>query len=109
PLSIDGAKPVILQLTDSGVLTEIPVPDGGPRRPVAKSGRTGRSSRGAKGRRAAPAEDGSDPASPKSGNRDKPGPRRPRARKSLAAEGAPAKAPEGFGAATLGACPLCGS
>ena len=47
PLTIDGAVEVVLHLTDNGVLTEIPVPTGGQRRPA----KTGRSARRATGRR----------------------------------------------------------
>ena len=39
PVTIAGAGEVVLHLTDSGALTEIPVPTGGPRRPAGKAGR----------------------------------------------------------------------
>ena len=73
PLTIDGAGEVIVQLLDSGVVSDVPVPAGGRRGPGTQPARArdGRSSRRAPGRRTAgrarkaetaepPGEDGGD-------------------------------------------------
>ena len=86
PVTIEGAGEVILHLTDSGDLTEIPVPTGGPRRPAGKAGR------------------------PPAGGR-----KAPRTARREAASGAPDSSPaprDGRRASppvALGPCPLCES
>ena len=86
PVTFEGAGEVVLHLTDSGALTEIPVPTGGPRRPAGK-------------------RDVGQPAGGSGRGRD----RREQAPASPAAGPAPRTAPAGFAAVALGPCPLCGS
>ena len=84
PLVFGESGEVVLQLLDSGELTEIPIPVGGQRRRAGKTGQrpTGRRTRTQ--RREEP-----------SGESDE---ARPRGRR-----------PSGFAPVTLGRCPLCGS
>ncbi len=85
PVTIAGAGEVILQLMDSGDLTEIPVPTGGPRRQAGNAGR------------------------PPSGGRKAPRTARPK-KASGATGGAPPREPAtGFAPVALGPCPLCKS
>jgi DNA topoisomerase-3 len=87
PVTIAGSGVVILQLADSGVLLEIPVPTGGPRRPSGRSGRRRDGGRTAPAtRRRAVASGPSEETRP-----------RPRARAT------------GTAAVALGRCPLCGA
>jgi DNA topoisomerase-3 len=109
-LSIEGAGPVVLQLLDSGELSEIPVPTGMPRRPVAKSDRSDRPSRRATGRRATRGGDAGDATAPRPDDRAEPRAQRPRKEKDREADGAPGKEKgERLGEVAVGACPLCGS
>ena len=85
PVTVGGAGEVVLHLTDSGALTEIPVPTGGPRWPAGKARR------------------------PQAGGRK--GPRKDRrGAASDPPEAAPSRErPSGFAAVALGPCPLCQS
>jgi DNA topoisomerase-3 len=85
PVTIEGCGAVVLQLADSGVLMEIPVPTGGPPRPFGRGGR--RQARV--------------PTGPRTGRRvGAPG----------GSEGArPRKPAAGVAAGALGPCPLCGA
>jgi len=86
PVSCNGRDEVILTLTDTGAVTEIPVPTGRPQRPAARRG----------GRK------------PTSGRRKS----SPRARERTTRDGddAPKKSkPQGKSTSVLGSCPLCGS
>ncbi len=111
PLTIEGSGEVILQLLDSGVLADVPVPAGVPRRPGAKSpqGQGGRTARRASGRRSAPRARKEGPADPPAADGEEAKPRRSRSsRKKEPGKSSPQ--PEaGFGSVALGACPLCGS
>jgi DNA topoisomerase-3 len=96
PLVIEGAGPVILQLTDGGAVLEIPVPQGEPRRMVeeAKARETRQRKRG-KSR-------GSSRASGEGTGRTP--------EESTAGAGTkPTKAPAWKTEGVLGPCPLCGS
>jgi DNA topoisomerase-3 len=96
PIVVEGADPVILQLTDAGAVLEIPVPQGEPRRPAGGSKAEQASRRkGGKAPRPAPAA-GETPGRTRNGSPagSGAGSGKPAARK---AEG------------TLGPCPLCGS
>jgi len=84
PVTFDGPGEVVLHLTDTGALTEIPVPTGRPRP----------SSWGSKGRTAggrAPAKRGRRSASPAEGSD----------------EAKPRERAKGFASVALGPCPLC--
>jgi DNA topoisomerase III len=99
--TLDGPAKVIVHLTDTGALTEIPVPAGGRQ----KSARTGKSARRAPKHRTRPA------ASSAPRRRTVPGTVGPDAvseRPARNAPGSPAQT-DGPGAATLGPCPLCGT
>jgi DNA topoisomerase-3 len=109
PVTIEGAGAVVLQLMDSGDLAEIPVPTGGPRRFGAKPTRGSRTSRRAPGRRTARVGDEGDSATPPTDGAAGPKARRPKASNPREAGSTPAKTGDGFGAAALGSCPLCGS
>jgi DNA topoisomerase III len=111
PLTIDGSGEVVLQLLDSGILADVPVPAGVPRRPGARSSRErdGRTARRAAGRRTAPRTRKEKPADPPAEDREGAKPRRPRASSKKEPGHAPAKLEAGFGPVKLGACPLCGS
>ncbi len=85
PVTVEGALEVILHLTDSGALAEIPVPTSGPRRPLRNARR------------------------PQTGGR-----KRPRTDRRETAPGGPVVASprertSGFAAVALGPCPLCRS
>lgn len=109
PLAIDGAGEVIVQLLDSGVLTDVPVPAGRPRFPSGKTGSAPTSRRGSGARK--------DPRPRGQGSTDADGEKRqdPRPRRAQAAGDKKAEAGEGpersepFEPVGLGKCPLCGS
>jgi DNA topoisomerase-3 len=95
PVVIGGAGPVVLQLSDSGALLEIPVPREKPR-PAGKAEprRPGRRT-GVKAGRRGPASEEAPDAQPDEG---------------VAGEGSGARAPAaGKPGGGLGPCPLCGS
>jgi DNA topoisomerase-3 len=113
PLTIEGSGEVILQLLDSGVLADVPVPAGVPRRPGARSeqGKDGRTARRAptSGRRRSPRARKGAPADPPAADREEAKPRRSRSSSKKEPGRSPAKPEAGFGSVALGACPLCGS
>ncbi len=85
PVTREGMGPALLQLLDSGEITEIPVPQGEPRSRPSKMGRS--SSRASTSDR---------------------GPRRSRKGRELSTEVSSKKA-EGFASVAVGSCPLCKS
>ncbi len=128
PLTIDGSPEVILYLMDSGVLTEVPVPTGGQRRPA--QGRGGKGGRRTSGRWKG-SSSGSDAGSGQSKNASdeagtgrkkgassrgrrkkasRPDDGRPAPEENTSEATPPAREPaDGFSSAALGRCPLCGS
>jgi DNA topoisomerase-3 len=132
PLTIEGSGAVVLQLTDSGAVAEIPVPTGGQR--PARGGTGGRRlSRPRKGTGTGPRDEASD-ASPKAarrpgrkggarrgegsaqgsgeatpGRRKRPGAGRPEESSETSAADEARQQAKGFGAVVLGKCPLCSS
>jgi DNA topoisomerase III len=111
PLTIEGAGDVILQLLDSGVLADVPVPAGVPRKPGERSaqGKDGRTARRAAGRGRAPRARKEKAADPPAADREEAKPRRSRSSSKKEPGQSPAKPEAGFGSVALGACPLCGS
>ncbi len=118
PLTIDGSGAVILYLMDNGVLTEVPVPTGGQRRPA--QGRGGKGGRQSSGRwKGSASASGSDTGSDRPKGKGSRGRRRKASRSEehpAAAEEKPSEAPprpreqaDGFSSVALGRCPLCGS
>ncbi len=111
PLVIDGASEVIVQLLDSGVLTDVPVPVGrtGYSSGKANAGRTSRRESGARKSPRARKKGSADAETDGEGRQDA------RPRRSRAAGGkkdAVADRPEPadrFEPVKLGKCPLCGS
>ena len=96
PLAFEGAGAVILQLTDAGAVLEIPVPQGKPSNPAAKTtpGKA-RPRKGAKAQRRAPTSSETPGGTPAEG---------------AASEDASPRRPAGEKAAgVLGPCPLCGA
>jgi DNA topoisomerase-3 len=119
-LTIEGSGPVLLQLTDSGVLTEIPVPTGGGGPRPARGNKGGRRSTRP---RKQPGAGGGEP--PPSGSAEsEPGEPKPRRAgrgrahggagageraRARSAGAAPRARVAGFGAVALGNCPVCGA
>jgi DNA topoisomerase-3 len=118
PSTPDGPAGVILHLTDTGALTEIPIPTGASRRPARTSGR-GQGPREKPTSRSEPGQQitgvaGADSPTPRGRGRrtrashPKTQPRPPGA--SRTGRGAkPGGGPSDFAPVALGTCPLCGS
>jgi DNA topoisomerase-3 len=85
PVRLEDAGHVLLKLTDSGPLVDVPVPNDAPRRPTAKAGTR------------------------QPGKRPKSGTRRRKTATSAAEPGRSEVSAEGFAAVSLGPCPLCKS
>lgn len=108
PLAIDGGE-VVIQLLDSGMLTDVPVPVGLPRRSFGKAD-AGRTSRRGSGARKSPRT-----REEKAADTDGDGRQDPRPRRSRAAGGKRAAPTDGtepsdrFAPVALGKCPRCGS
>ena len=126
PVSIDGDSKVLLYLTDSGVLTEVPVPTGGQRKPShsGKAGhRPGRAQKGTNlGSDKAPSQQRITDRGATRLRRPKTGVRGTKQKlsgseaqsgdaetKVAQSPSGPKQQPGGFSSVALGRCPLCGA
>jgi DNA topoisomerase-3 len=109
PVTIEGSGAVILQLADSGVLMEVPVPTGGQRPARGKKGGC-RAARPRMDRRADPGEGPPSRSSetfPAEAKQRRAG--RGEQASARSAGTAPGARAAGFGSVALGNCPLCGA